>query len=106
MTEGTRHHGVHTTVQTGFRIPAGVLASAKAAAARGKVTLTAFVISAIEEKLARDGAGITTTATGRDGITTRARKPRTAATTPAAKAGPESASDIMAALRRRRTGGQ
>lgn len=83
MTGETRH-GVHATVQTGFRIPADVLASAKAAATRGKVTLTAFVISAITEKVAREDASITTTLPAVDGITTRRAVTRKPAPAPAA----------------------
>jgi len=57
--------GIHKTTQTAFRIPADLMASLKAAAGERNVTVTAYVVSAIEEKLAMDAPRITT------GITTR-----------------------------------
>jgi hypothetical protein len=44
-------HGVHGTIQTAFRIPERLLALAKGEARRQDITLTAWVLDAMERKL-------------------------------------------------------
>jgi hypothetical protein len=52
-------HNVHSTRQTAFRIPEGLLAGAKDEAEREGLTLTAWVLAAITEKLARTETRVT-----------------------------------------------
>ena len=92
----------HKTAPKAVRMPDGLLARVEAARADGE-TVNAFIVAAIEERLERCAGGSTAPAAEpRSGSTTR--KPR-ADTAPAGRE-PESASDIMAAIRRRRNGGK
>ena len=77
-------HGVHNTVQTAFRIPEGLLASLKDEAGREGVTATAYLLAAIQEKLARSGHGITTTPEPAEPVSPPPRKPRQPKAAPAA----------------------
>jgi len=102
-------HGVHAKPQTAFRLPEGLLVWLKEQAGRegGDVTMTAIVERALVRERERC-EGITTRAVPAAPVSPprRTRKPR-ADTAPAATfREPESAGDIMAALRRRRNGDQ
>jgi hypothetical protein len=102
--------GVHKTAQTAFRLPDDVLSWLRGQAAKeDPATMTDIVVRALEAER-EHCEGITTrvtTAPVDEPVSPPPRARRTAAKpTPAAKREPESAADIMAALRRRRTGGQ
>jgi hypothetical protein len=81
-------------------MPDGLLARAEAVLADGE-TMNGLIVAAIEELVARREGGSTKPAAAR-GSTTRARKPKADTAPPAQFREPESASDIMAAIRRRR----
>jgi hypothetical protein len=90
------------------RVPAGLKPRVTDAAKRASITVSAFVVAAIEDKLQGSDGGKTAPAGNRKGGTT-VRKPRTRPAPPAATfqpAEPEGALDIIAALRRSRTGDQ
>ena len=99
-------HGVHAKDQTAFRFPPGVLPRLKARAGAEGRTMTDIVVDLVTGYLDQQD-GITTSAPPAKPVSPPRSKPRKAGTAPAARfREPESAQDIMAALRRRREAGQ
>jgi hypothetical protein len=80
-------HGVHNTVQTGFRLPEGLLARLREQAAiEASVTMTDIVVRALEAEFARlDGitTRVTTIVPASPVSPPRARKPRADTAAPA-----------------------
>jgi hypothetical protein len=90
-----------------YRPPQDVRDWLAAESARTGQAVNALITMLARERMARDGGTTAAGALVEGGATAASRKPRAApAAAPSAKPEPESASDIMAALRRRRTGGQ
>lgn len=95
----------HKTKPKAVRMPDGLQARVETVVRDTPETFNAFVVAAIEERLARRESGSATRATRPTrGSTTSARKDCEDTAPRATFREPESASDIMAALRRRRTG--
>lgn len=90
------------------RTPDGFPGRVKAEADARGMTVSAFVVAAIEPQLGQPDGGSTASAgDGERGTTARKPHTRPAPQPVTFKAAePEGASDIVAALRRRRTGGQ
>ena len=99
----SKNHGVHSTAQTAFRLPEGLLARLKAHATNGQ-TMTDIAARGIAAELDRlDGITTSVPPVAPVSPPRRTRKPRED-TAPAAtfkQAEPEGASDIAAFFRRR-----